>query len=1368
MMGLIRWGIALAATLSLFPLQAAIDSSAIDGISIRSGVHQIHFRSDGYGVHGPVGQLEVTFPGASASKPQMAEGEVIYSNPWPGIRLGYDTEHGIIRSTFVVGAGAKPDRIRMEYAAPATIGRDGSLRIYTESGGFTESPPIAWQEGGQGREPVDVAFRAIDANTIGFNLGDYDRSRPLIIDPTLDWFNFLGSDGGVIRNEINAVTVDANGDYYVTGFAEDDWTETVVAGGGDGSPKSAHAGAWDVYVAKLKSSGGVLWHTFLGGSSYEVGNDLVIADGKLFVTGYTQSEAWSDGGSTSGNLGGVADAFVAELDPSSGQLSAMHYIGGTDDDEAYGITANGTTLYITGRSKGDDWTAPNQRTNHSGDGSEDLFIARMNTSGSIAWYAFYGDKGIDWGTDVATDGSGFVYVSGFSTNAWAAGDMPPARGYTAADVGTREAMVLKFDSTGTLQWYGFLGGEGNDQTSSHGSIAVSGDTLYVTGKSEGPDWGELAGEPVRVHGGGEDMFVASLQTSDGGLRWYTFLGGAADDEGTGLFVDDVGNLRVIGNSRASWGPSDDYWHYGAYADYAAAYLDAEDGTLLNNWFMGWLFRDSFGNNRDYFDFATGLVKDSVGNGFLVVGTSGATLSGEQRWDGAAVHFGPEGQLALYGNNLLIGDADFEPTADDGTDFGVVGVGVGGVVHNFTLRNIGAGEVTLANPEDQDYPYVYFQRTGRDISGFSLQWPAADKKTPLILSPGEKIDFSVTFEPNTVSAIPQEPYFFIKSDAGDGTYSLGMIGATTSAPQINVYGPDKVLGSGWRIITDGDVTPSSDDGTLFGSVAYDASTNPSETFQILNSGSEILQLDGSPTVSLSNTVDFSVTSQPGSSLSTGGATEFTVQFNPEKPGVKETTVSIPWNDSAIPSRSPRTFTIRGVGTGPDIAITGNNVDIVDGDDTPSLVDHTSFSVVTVNDTFKRTFVINNLGQDALDVTGITINNINGAAFALDGAFVPFSVAANGQPVTFDVAFTPTASTNYSAKVTVSNNDPDEEGEYTFNISGSGGAPEIGVRTDAQAIADGGSVEVGAEAGESTTITFYIENSAVGANLSLTGSPMIALSNTADFSIVTYPESSTVAGRYSISSPVNSETFEVRYTAPADGRSVSTTVSIANNDANENPYDFTLFGSTPALTLDKTKVTVTERDEDNGSYQVLTVAASSSPSGDVVLEFFSSDPGEVLLWNGKGLVEDYKASATVTIAGGAPAPATAELWVRGVDDNVLDLDQTVRITSNKPSSSDATYNSESMRLPTISVVNRNRQYSSSCSGYATLPILSVLSGHTRICKYAGIMTITGLNVASNGEIGLYANKVQGGDPTTFANGSRVHVSTDMSVLDEEITD
>ena len=121
--------------------------------------------------------------------------KVVYEGLWEGISLMYEPrEGGIVESTYHIGPGADVSKIRLRYNVPVEVQRDGSLKFKFESGYLTESSPVAWQEIGGKRVPVEVAFR-VSGGEVGFSVGKYDPSYPLIIDPTYAWHTFYGSSG---------------------------------------------------------------------------------------------------------------------------------------------------------------------------------------------------------------------------------------------------------------------------------------------------------------------------------------------------------------------------------------------------------------------------------------------------------------------------------------------------------------------------------------------------------------------------------------------------------------------------------------------------------------------------------------------------------------------------------------------------------------------------------------------------------------------------------------------------------------------------------------------------------------------------------------------------------------------------------------------------------------------------------------------------------------------------------------------------------------------------------------------------------------------------------------------------------------------
>ena len=253
-------------------------------------------------------------------------------------------------------------------------------------------------------------------------------------------------------------------------------------------------------------------------------------------------------------------------------------------------------------------------------------------------------------------------------------------------------------------------------------------------------------------------------------------------------------------------------------------------------------------------------------------------------------------------------------------------------------------------------------------------------------------------------------------------------------------------------------------------------------------------------------------------------------------------------------------------GPEINITGNSVNIADGDVTPSVADHTDFgSVVTASGTQVRTFTIQNLGTAALSLDSaaapyVSINGTHAADFTVTAA-PSNSIAASGS-TTFNITLDPSADGLRSAYVYISNNDGDEN-PYTFAIQGTGftPVPEMNITGNSITIADGdatpsltdhtdfGNVNV---ASGSISRVFTIANTG-SANLILDGSPtLVAISGpaAADFTVTASPASPVA--------PSGSTTFTVTFDPSALGAR-NATITIDNSDADEDPYNFAIAGN-----------------------------------------------------------------------------------------------------------------------------------------------------------------------------------------------------------------
>ncbi len=234
---------------------------------------------------------------------------------------------------------------------------------------------------------------------------------------------------------------------------------------------------------------------------------------------------------------GWIEAFAAKLN-SSGVLQWNTFMGGsTYDDFGTGIAVDGSgNVYVSGYSDA-TWGSPVNA--HAG--SDDAFAVKLNSSGVLQWNTFMGSSSTDEGKSIAVDGSGNVYVAGDSRATWGT----PVNAYAG---GNYDAFAVKLNSSGVRQWNTFMGSSGTDY--GKGIAVDGGGNVYATGMAR-YTWGS----PVNAHAGmGGDAFVEKLN-SNGVRQWNTFMGSSSliSDEGYGIAVDGSGNVYVSGTSYATWG-----------------------------------------------------------------------------------------------------------------------------------------------------------------------------------------------------------------------------------------------------------------------------------------------------------------------------------------------------------------------------------------------------------------------------------------------------------------------------------------------------------------------------------------------------------------------------------------------------------------------------------------------------------------------------------------------------------------------------------------------------------------------------------------------------------------------------------------------
>ena len=221
-------------------------------------------------------------------------GSVVYPDLWPGIDLVYTGTAGHLKYTFLVKPGADPDQIKLAYrgATAVALTDAGQLEIATPVGGFTDDRPYAYQDAerqprrGAGR--VRAATASGDGTQrYGFTVGRYDRSRPLVLDPSV--LVYAGYIGGAGRTTRDGIAVDAAGNAYVVGSTDSSVPSFPVKVGPD---LIFNGGFSDAFVAKVKADGSDLVYLgYIGGAGDDVGHGIAVdAAGNAYVTGITDSD----------------------------------------------------------------------------------------------------------------------------------------------------------------------------------------------------------------------------------------------------------------------------------------------------------------------------------------------------------------------------------------------------------------------------------------------------------------------------------------------------------------------------------------------------------------------------------------------------------------------------------------------------------------------------------------------------------------------------------------------------------------------------------------------------------------------------------------------------------------------------------------------------------------------------------------------------------------------------------------------------------------------------------------------------------------------------------------------------------------------
>lgn len=520
---------------------------------------------------------------------------IAYRGLWPGIDAAFSGTGGSLKYEFRVAPGADPARIALAYRGATSLFVDGRGRL--EVGGprraLVDAAPTAYQLTPSGLRPVAVRYALAPGSgyVYGFELGDYDSTRPLVIDPELVFGTYLG---GRDSDSASALAVDASGSAYITGTTRSDTDFPVTPGAFD----VEHFGVgYDAFVSKFTPDGSSLvYSTFLGGDGEDVGRAIEVDEaGSVYVTGLTEADDFPITPNAFDTTRKEQEAFVAKLTPDGSGLEYASFLGGGEWDQVLGIAVDEKGgAHLTGYTNSDNFpvTAGAFDTTYNGPGQlSDAFVAKVSPDGSDLTYSTYlggSQIGGESGHAIDIDPQGNAYVVG---GTWAPNFPTTPGAFDTTHGGGGESpidgFVSKLNPTGTnLVYSSFLGGGRSDVAV---GVRVDGrGRAYVVGGTDSRDFPVSPDAFDRMQAADEG-FVTKFNASGSGLVYSSFLGGEANDSINAIVLDGNLSAHVTGSTSSPDFPvTDDAYDptFNGECDVFVTTIRRNGKTIRNSTYLG--------------------------------------------------------------------------------------------------------------------------------------------------------------------------------------------------------------------------------------------------------------------------------------------------------------------------------------------------------------------------------------------------------------------------------------------------------------------------------------------------------------------------------------------------------------------------------------------------------------------------------------------------------------------------------------------------------------------------------------------------------------------------------------------------------------
>jgi hypothetical protein len=736
--------------------------------------------------------------------------QVRYPGVYPGIDLVYYGNREQLEYDFVVAphANARKIRLHFEGARQLVLDPGGNLVIEANSGSIAFHKPVLYQQIAGQRREVAGTFTLFADNTVGFQVGPYDHSELLVIDPTLIYSTYLG---GTIQDGVTAMAVDSAGEAYVTGS---------TSAGNNTAPdfpttpgsylSSSPVGNYTTtaFVSKLNASGtALLYSTYLapGAIAAKIALD---SSGNAIIVGSTTSKTYpvTAGAfqSTNKAASGSDNAFVTKLNASGSALIFSTFLGGSTSDAATGLALNSAgDIYISGIAYSTDFPVTSGVYQGTSKGSSisyywNNFLTEMSPTGNALVFSTYLGGSHEYSTPpaaiLAVDASGNAYISSTALST----DFPVTSGAfqtTNPDPSYGSITVSKLNPSGTQLLYStFLDGTGASYDQVRG-LAVDGTgNLYLAGTTGQTNFPITSGAFQTTNksggGGGTTGFVTKLNPTGTALIYSTYLGGSTAVRGDGFYglsLDSANNVFVSGQSAATDYPT---------TSNAYQVTSPVDSFYGNGAVPVVSELNSAGSSLTYSTFFTGEVAGGSAVAIALGPSSSVFFAG----------YDAPTYLVGVTNNFPITSNAFEPTSSssNGATGFVAELSFGSAP---TTLPTGTSLLSNANPAitgtNLTFSAYVAPNTGSAIPSGNVVFSVDNATVATVALNAKGI---AAYSTTTPLALGQ--HYILASYAGNSTYSASAGGVTENiVPATPTLSPAGGVYTSAQLITLGDATPS---------------------------------------------------------------------------------------------------------------------------------------------------------------------------------------------------------------------------------------------------------------------------------------------------------------------------------------------------------------------------------------------------------------------------------------------------------------------------------------------------------------------------------------------------------------------------------